>query len=97
VLDVSAISPVTDFLVIATGTSQRQMQTVCDEIEERGQASDFRALSRSDDAASNWSVIDFVHVVVHLFNQDARSYYDLDGLWGDAKVVEWREPELAAQ
>ena len=91
VLDVSGVSPVTDFLVVATGTSPRQMQTVCDEAEEVGEAQDFKAFSRVGDDSSSWTCIDFVHVVLHVFSHDARSYYDLDGLWGDARPVEWRE------
>ena len=91
VLDVSGVSPVTDFMVIATGSSPRQMRTVCDEVEEAGEGQDFKPFSRVGDDSSSWTCIDFVHVVLHVFSQDARSYYDLDGLWGDAKVVEWRE------
>ena len=98
VLEVSGISPVTDYLVLATGTSPRQMQTVCDEVEEMGQhlTPPNRAFSRQDDGGANWSCIDFIDVVVHVFNQDARSYYDLDGMWGDARHVEWREDAALA-
>ena len=96
VLDVSAVSPVTDFLILATGTSPRQMQTVCDEVEEAGEGQDFKAFSRVGDDSASWTCIDFVHVVLHVFSQDARSYYDLDGLWGDAKPVEWRETTVSS-
>jgi ribosome-associated protein len=41
-------------------------------------------------------LIDFVDVVVHVFNQESRQFYDLDGLWGDAKPVEWRDEPAAA-
>ena len=91
VLDVSGISPVTDFLVLATGTSPRQMKTVCDEVEEMGEAQNWKPLSRVGDDSASWTCIDFIDVVVHVFSQDARSYYDLDSLWGDAKPVEWQE------
>jgi ribosome-associated protein len=96
VLDVSSVSPVTDFLVLATGTSPRQMRTVCDEVEEMGEGQDFRPFSRVGDDSSSWTCIDFVHVVLHVFSQDARSYYDLDGLWGDARPVEWRDDSAPA-
>src|SRR5947209_3755536 len=68
VLDISAISPVTDFFVIATGTSPRQMRTVCDEIEEIGGPRGYKALSRSGYEGDHWILVDFVDVVVHLFN-----------------------------
>ena len=91
VLDVSGISPVTDFLVLATGTSPRQMKTVIDDLEELAEGQGERALSRVGDDSASWTCVDFVDVVVHVFSQDARGYYDLDGLWGDAARVEWRE------
>jgi ribosome-associated protein len=90
VLDVRGTSPVTDYLVLATGTSARQMKSVADELEEYGDKARSPVLSRSgDDGTSNWIAIDFFDVVVHLFDQEARMYYDLDGLWGDADKVEW--------
>ena len=90
VLDVSAISPVTDFLVIGTGTSPRQMKTACDDLEEMGQSRDFCALSRAGDGGANWNCIDFVDVVVHVFGQHARNVYDLDALWGDGRKLRGR-------
>ena len=97
VLDVSGISPVTDFLVLATGTSPRQMKTVCDEVEEMGEGQNWKPFSRVGDDSASWTCIDFIDVVVHVFSQDARSYYDLDGLWGDAKPVEWRDAAAPTQ
>jgi ribosome-associated protein len=91
ILDVTGLSPITDFMVIATGTSPRQMKTVCDEVEESGEEMDFKAISRIGDDSSSWTCMDCVDVVVHVFSEEARSYYDLDGLWGDAKPVEWRD------
>jgi len=91
VLDVNGISPVTDFLVLATGTSPRQMKTVCDDLEEMAEGRSERPLSRVGDDSSSWTCIDFVDVVVHVFSADARGYYNLDGLWGDATPVAWQE------
>jgi ribosome-associated protein len=96
VLDVRGISPVTDFMVLATGTSARQMKSVCEEIAEwaeqhRGQiplSSDVPATTGGpNDSGGGWMLIDFVDVVVHVFSPDARAYYDLDALWGDAKLT----------
>ena len=95
VLDVTGISPVTDFLVLATGTSPRQMKTVCDDLEEMADQLGERPLSRVGDDGTSWTCIDFVDVVVHVFSPEARGYYDLDGLWGDARPVEWREDGTA--
>lgn len=89
ILDVSGVSPVTDFMVVATGTSSRQMKTACDELEEMGEPRNYKPLSRAGDGGSNWTCIDFVDVVVHVFSGDARVFYDLDRLWGDVPRVEW--------
>ena len=91
VLDVSGISPITDFLVLASGTSPRQMKSASDAAEELGDAVGYKTLSRVVES-SQWIVQDFVDVVVHVFSQDARYYYDLDNLWGDARRVEWERP-----
>jgi ribosome-associated protein len=91
VLDMQGLSPITDFLVIGTGTSPRQMRSVLDELEEIAAPDGHQKLSRSGDDSGQWIVIDFVDVVVHLFSPEARNYYDLDNLWGDAPRVEWDE------
>ena len=90
-LDVTGISPVTDYFVLATGTSARQMRTVIDEVSELGERIDSAPYLVSGYESESWILADFVDVVVHVFNQDSRRYYDLDNLWGDAKVVKWEE------
>jgi ribosome-associated protein len=90
VMDVRGISPITDYLVIATGTSARQMSTVMSDLEEFGQGRGFACLSRNGYEGDTWLLCDMVDVVVHLFNQESRLFYDLDSLWGDAKRVEWK-------
>jgi ribosome-associated protein len=92
VLDMQGLSPITDFMVIGTGTSPRQMRTVVDQLEEIADPKGHHKLSRSGDESGQWIVVDFVDVVCHVFNQDARQFYDLDNLWGDAKRVNWEEP-----
>ena len=95
-LDVRGISPITDYLVLATGTSARQMRTVCDDLEEWAGERGVRAFNSRDATDSeSWMLIDFVDVVVHVFNSESRSFYDLDSLWGDAKRVEWNEQPAA--
>jgi len=89
VLDMRELSPVTDFFVIATGTSARQMRTVIDDLEELAEKLDYRAISRSGYESETWILIDFVDVIIHVFNDDSRRYYDLDNLWADAPRLEW--------
>jgi ribosome-associated protein len=89
VLDVRGLSPITDYLVIATGTSARQMRSVIDDLAEAATERGQTPLARSGTDGESWMLIDFVNVVVHLFNQEARQFYDLENLWGDARRVEW--------
>ena len=96
VLDVSGLSPVTDYFVLATGTSPRQMRSVCDEAGEFGQTQNYAPLSQSGTEGDTWMLIDFVDVVLHVFSQESRMFYDLDGLWGDANRVEWKEAPAGA-
>jgi len=98
-LDVRNLSQVTDYIVIASGTSERQMRSVLKHIEDLGAESGFRAYRVSTDERAVWLLADFVDVVVHLFEPEARQHYDLEMLWGDAERVQWddspakREPE----
>jgi ribosome-associated protein len=71
------------------------MQTVMKEVEELGQGRGYAPLSRSGYEGETWLLCDMVDVIVHVFNQDSRQFYDLDSLWGDAKRVEWRPAEVA--
>jgi ribosome-associated protein len=67
------------------------MRTVAEEIEELGLPRNWSAISRSGYEGESWILLDFVDVVVHVFSGDARLFYDLDNLWGDAKRVEWKQ------
>lgn len=88
VLDVRGLSPVTDYFVIATGTSARQMRSVADDLVEFGEKNGYSPTSVSGTDGESWILVDFVDVIFHLFSNDARLYYDLENLWGDAQRVE---------
>jgi ribosome-associated protein len=88
VLDVRGISPVCDYFVLASGTSARQMRTVADQIIELAEKQKAKAINTDGYDGESWILVDFVDVIVHLFSDEARAYYDLDNLWGDAKREE---------
>jgi ribosome-associated protein len=96
VIDVRGLSQVTDYLVIGNGTSERQMRSVLLHVEEQGAALGFPAFRSHSDPRSNWLLADCVDVVIHLFEPNARAYYDLEMLWGDGARVEWARPAGAA-
>ncbi len=89
VLDVTGLSDITDCIVIATGTSERQIKSVGREVARFGADQNISAFGQQNDTPATWSVIDFVDVVVHLFDADTRAYYDLEMMWGDATAVDW--------
>jgi ribosome-associated protein len=91
VLELAGISPLTDFFVLATGSSPRQMRSVADEIDELALKHGYRSLYRSGYEGETWIAVDYVDVVLHLFNAEARAYYDLDNLWGDGEKIAWQE------
>lgn len=89
ILDVHDLSQVTDCLVIATGTSDRQMRTAARKAEERADELGETVFREHSDAATTWVVLDLVDVVVHIFEPHARAHYDLEMLWGDAPRLDW--------
>lgn len=91
-LDVRGISPVTDFIIIGSGTSDRQMRSVLDHAAELGSTRGFTAFRTNADERATWLLLDFVDVVVHLFEPNTRTHYDLEMLWGDAPRLEWARP-----
>ena len=90
VLDLRGLSALADFFVIGTGTSDRQMRAVLDAIEEHARGLGRRPFSTTRRASTSWVLADYVDVVIHIFDEEHRAYYDLDGLWGDAPRVEWQ-------
>ena len=90
-LDVRGISPVTEYFVIAAGTSTRQLRTVADEMTDAAAALGERLFSVEGRDAATWILLDFIDVVVHLFDEPSRRFYDLELLWGDAPRVQWNQ------
>jgi ribosome-associated protein len=92
VLDLAGASPVTDYFVIATGTSSRQMQTVVAKMDDFLSAHrDVVSLGREGLQSQRWVLLDLVEVVVHVFAPEARTFYALELLWGDVPRVDWQE------
>jgi len=87
VLDLRDISPATDYFMIATGTSNRQMRSVADEICETARNLGQQRFGRAGYEQARWILLDFIDVVIHIFDAEYRGYYDLELLWGDAKKL----------
>ncbi len=94
-LDLRGISPVTDYVVIGTGTSNRQMQSVVNAVMEYGRKVGERPYGVSGYENATWILLDYVDVILHVFGRPYRAYYDLELLWGDAPRLEWVRSESA--
>jgi ribosome-associated protein len=92
VLDLRGISTFTDFFVICSATSEPQLKAIAGEIETRlKEDHGARAVAVDGFPASQWIVLDYLQVVVHLFHHEKRAFYSLEDLWGDAPRVEWEK------
>jgi ribosome-associated protein len=87
VLDVRKISDFTDYMVIATGTSNRHVQSTSDKVVEALRAHGIRPLGVEGQQTGDWALIDFGDVVVHVMRGETRDFYNLEKLWSDAKRV----------
>ena len=90
VLDLAGISSFTDFFVICSATSEPQLKAIANEIETRlKEDRGLRAAAIDGFPASQWIVLDYLEVVVHIFHRDKRAFYSLEDLWGDAPRIAW--------
>jgi ribosome-associated protein len=89
VLDMRGVSPLFDYFVLMTGISRRQTHTLAEECDAAMNAVGDRRLTIQGYQASRWIVQDYGDVVVHVFDEDSRTYYSLEDLWADAPKVDW--------
>jgi len=85
IIDVTGKVDYADYLVLMTGHSDRHVAAIAESVESTLGEAGFNAISMEGLPAANWVLIDFVDVVVHVFEESARTLYDLDGLWMDAR------------
>ncbi|HZR09757.1 MAG TPA: ribosome silencing factor [Myxococcales bacterium] len=88
VLDLRGVSGYTDFLVIGSGNSDRQLEAIADGVEKELTAHGHRVIGSEGQRGGRWVLLDFGDVVVHVFHAEERAHYDLEGLWADAPRLE---------
>ena len=92
VLDLRDITSFTEFFVITSGTNQRQVQAIADEVSEQlKKQMKFKAIRIEGYSTGEWVLLDYGDFIVHIFNQKSRDFYELERLWRDAKRVELPE------
>jgi ribosome-associated protein len=98
VLDVRKISSVTDYFVIASGTSEPHLRAIMDEISDTlREEHDITPSGKDGKINTSWVVLDYFDVMVHVMRTDARERYDLEGLWNDAARVKPPKPRTAVK
>ncbi len=86
-LDLSGLTTITDYFVICSGQSERQVQAVAEAIVEASEEAGRAPIGVEGSSASRWVLVDLGDVIAHVFTPDERAYYRLERLWGDAPVV----------
>ena len=90
IFDVRKLTPITDFFVICNGFNERQLQSIASEIESQLHSHGIHGVGIEGYTNGRWILMDYVNVVVHLFDREMRHFYDLELLWGDAPKLLWK-------
>lgn len=88
-MDVGDLLQITEVFAVATGTSRRHVVTLGDEVADQLRAHGRKPLRVEGGEEGEWVLLDFGDVIVHVFQEDARAFYDLERLWGDAPRIPW--------
>lgn len=91
IIDISEKASFADYFVICSGTSERQIQTLSDEVEERLAAEGLIVKSIEGKHGSGWILMDFGDIIVNLFTEETRQRYNIEKIWGDCKFIEVEE------
>lgn len=94
-LDVEEAFFLSDVFVIATGSSRINVQALADHVEEKiGEVFGVKPLRVEGRTEGEWVLVDYGDIIVHLFQDEAREFYSLERLWGDAPRITWEEPAV---
>ena len=99
ILDIKDISPIADYFVICSASNLRQTRTIADEVDEKMAEHNVKAVKVDDEDlfgnplregydTGKWILLDFNGIVVHIFSEDERDYYNFDKIWSDAKTLD---------
>ena len=87
VLDLREISSFTDYFIVASATSFRQVKSACDELEKEFKEIKIVPLHIEGYSDGNWVILDYCEFVIHIFYEDTREYYAIERLWADAQKI----------
>ncbi len=91
VIDISSISVIADYFIIAGGSNQNQVKAMADNVSDELAKNGFVNKKTEGYNTANWILMDYNDVVVHIFNQEDRLFYDLERIWRDGKYIEYNQ------
>ncbi|SFB67345.1 ribosome silencing factor [Butyrivibrio sp. YAB3001] len=87
IIDISEISTLADYFIIAAGTNINQVQALADNVEETFGRAGYHMKSSEGYESGNWILLDFEDIIVHVFDKENRLFYDLERIWRDGKSI----------
>lgn len=93
IIDISQVSVIADYFIIAGGSNKNQIQAMCDNVQEKLGRAGYPEKQIEGYGTANWILMDFVDVIVHVFDKENRLLYDLERIWRDGRTVEMDEFE----
>lgn len=88
ILDLKDLSAMADYFIICTGDANIQVKAISDEIDKKLRKGGLKCYHKEGYNSLNWVLLDYFDVIVHVFKKEAREFYNLEKLWGDAKFIE---------
>ena len=88
VIDISEVSVIADFFIIAGGSNRSQIQALCDNVDEKLGRAGYPAKQTEGYETANWVLLDFGDIIVHIFDKENRLLYDLERIWRDGRQVD---------
>ena len=88
IIDIHEVSYMADYFIIANGTNVNQVHALCDNVSEEMAKLKMHTKQTEGYASGNWILMDYGDIIIHIFDKESRSYYDLERIWKDGKVVE---------
>ncbi|NLL69802.1 MAG: ribosome silencing factor [Epulopiscium sp.] len=87
ILDIHGISILADYFVITHGNNQNHVQALAEHVIESLAEAGYRLLRREGEATSSWILLDYGHIMIHVFGKEERNFYDLERIWSDGKEI----------
>ena len=96
VIDISKVSVLADYFIIANGANVNQVQAIADEVLEKMEQAGYKLRQIEGYQAAVWILMDYSDVVIHVFSRDDRRFYDLERIWRDGVIVDMENPDQAS-